>query len=486
MQLPTRPVIPGFHPDPSVCRVGDAYYLACSSFEYAPGVPIYRSADLRTWEQIGHALDRPSQLDIDDMPPSGGVFAPTLRHHDGRFWMITTNLFRRPGLLLVTAEDPAGPWSEPIWIDGVFGIDPDLAWDDDGTCYVTWCGIGDPGGVLQAVLEPESGKLLSEPQRLWQGTGGSHPEGPHLYHIGAYCYLLIAEGGTERGHAATIARGPSPAGPFEPCPHNPLLTARGSDSVVQNAGHADLVQTPDGDWAMAYLGVRALGGIGTAKWHILGRETFACRIAWTDGWPHLADPIEPPSSPIVTEELTPANPLPLSWVTAGRWPDQALRQTGDAWLLTPTGQQRTFAGRRQEHLHIRAQARISGSGGLELRIDPRHAVIVELRNGHARAVAHIGSLQVLLGGASLTADTHLELRTEQAPGFGAEQGPDTIVAGITGPDGFTELGRLDGRYVSTEVAGGFTGRMIGISCSDGELALHSFTYTGTDDLDALR
>ena len=149
-----RPVLPGFHPDPSICRVGDTYYLATSSFEYAPGVPIFRSTDLRSWELVGHALDRPTQLDVSKAGPSGGIFAPTLRHHDGRFWMITTNWADDGGQLLVHADDPAGPWSEPVRIPSAMGIDPDLAWDDDGTCLMTYAGFGPDGGegIVQSVI----------------------------------------------------------------------------------------------------------------------------------------------------------------------------------------------------------------------------------------------------------------------------------------------------------------------------------------------
>ena len=155
----TRPVVPGFHPDPSICRVGETYFLATSSFEYAPGVPLFASTDLRSWEQVGNVLDRPSQLDVSKAGPSGGVFAPTLRHHDGRFWMITTNWSDDGGQLLVHAEDPAGPWSEPVRIPAAIGIDPDLAWDDDGTCLMSYAGFGPQGGegIVQSAIDPVTG-----------------------------------------------------------------------------------------------------------------------------------------------------------------------------------------------------------------------------------------------------------------------------------------------------------------------------------------
>ncbi|GAA3484973.1 hypothetical protein GCM10018966_095050 [Streptomyces yanii] len=148
----SNPVVPGFHPDPSICRVGTDYYLACSSFEYFPGVPIFHSRDLVHWTQIGNALERPDQLRLSpDAASSGGIYAPTLRHHDGRFWLITTNV-HDGGNLLFTATDPAGPWSDPIRVPGVPGIDPDLAWDDDGNCWCTYAGVG------QIRIDPHTGE----------------------------------------------------------------------------------------------------------------------------------------------------------------------------------------------------------------------------------------------------------------------------------------------------------------------------------------
>lgn len=293
-----HPVIPGFHPDPSVCRVGDDYYLACSSFEYVPGVPLFHSRDLVHWRQIGNVLDRPGQLRLPwDTPSSAGIYAPTLRHRDGRFWLITTNVSEGGGNLLVCATDPAGPWSDPVPLPGVPGIDPDLAWDEDGACWVTVAGIS------QVRIDPYTGETFGEPRPLWSGTPGAKaPEAPHLYHVGDHWYLLIAEGGTERGHAVSVARGPAPTGPFEPCPANPVLTHRSTDEPVQNTGHADLVQAPDGTWWMVFLGVRPRGG--TPGWHVLGRETFLAPVTWEDGWPVVGPPATAGPAPACAERFT--------------------------------------------------------------------------------------------------------------------------------------------------------------------------------------
>ena len=281
--MSATPIVPGFHPDPSVCRVGDDYYLVNSSFEYLPGVPIFHSRDLANWQQLGNVLDRPEQLSLPSSRGGGGIYAPTLRHHDGRFWMITTNINQvRAGHLIVSATDPAGPWTTPVYTKGAVGIDPDLFWDADGTCYLTWTtGWGKPP-IMQAVIYPHTGKLLSEPRGVAAGTGLASPEGPHLYRRGDWYYLLLAEGGTERGHAVTIARSRTVSGPFDWNPANPILTHRSTTHPVQNTGHADLVEIPEG-WAMVYLGVRPVGP--TPGYHLNGRETFLAGVHCVDDWP---------------------------------------------------------------------------------------------------------------------------------------------------------------------------------------------------------
>ena len=212
-----NPLIPGFHPDPSVVRVGHDYYLATSTFEYLPGVPVFHSRDLLDWQLIGHVVERPGQLASYDVSTNGGAWAPTIRHRDGVFYVVITDAMGR-GMLIFTATDPAGPWSDGTVVDGIHGIDPDLAWGQDGTAYITYSGLdttsgaafGGHGGILQITVDLESGKPLSDPLSLWSGTGLKFPEAPHLYqHDGAW-YLMIAEGGTERGHGISIARGSAP------------------------------------------------------------------------------------------------------------------------------------------------------------------------------------------------------------------------------------------------------------------------------------
>ncbi|MER6734580.1 glycoside hydrolase family 43 protein [Streptomyces puniciscabiei] len=492
-----NPVIPGFHPDPSICRVGDDYYLACSSFEYFPGVPVFHSRDLAHWTQLGNALDRPSQLLLPaGTPSSGGIYAPTLRHHDGRFWLIVTNVSEGGGNLIVTATDPAGPWSEPVRLPGVQGIDPDLAWAEDGTC---WCTVA---GVTQVRLDPYTGKTYGPPRRLWSGTPGAKaPEAPHLYRIDDHWYLLIAEGGTERGHGVSIARGRTPGGPFEPCPANPVLTHRSTGHPVQNTGHADLVQAPDGSWWMVLLGVRPRGG--TPGWHVLGRETFLAPVTWDNGWPVVGEvnldpaalpwplspgPIEEPRDDFELGELRPY------WISLrDRSPEYCTTEERPGWLtLRARGDSLdepdvVFTGRRQQHLSCRARTRVDaseGRGGLAVRLDERHHCAIEADGTEVRVIARIGDLRTVMAVHPLPAGpVVLALTiTDPPPPHGPCTGPDVVSLGVERPDGTLDvLATFDGRYLSTEVAGGFTGRVIGMYAAAGTVRFDWFEYEPVEE-----
>jgi beta-xylosidase len=487
-----RPIVAGFHPDPSVCRVGDDYYLACSSFEYFPGVPIFHSTDLVRWTQIGNVLDRPEQLRLDGAPSSGGVYAPTLRHHDGRFWLVVTNV--SVGNLLVTATDPAGPWSERVLLPGVPGIDPDIAWDEDGAC---WCTIA---GVSQVRLDPETGETVGELRHVWSGTPGSKaPEAPHLYHVGEYWYLLIAEGGTERCHAVSVARGPSPSGPFEPCPANPVLTHRGTDHPVQNTGHADLVRAPDGSWWAVFLGVRPAGV--SPGWHVLGRETFLAPVTWSEGWPVFGAPVSDPAEmPWPVEPAAPeterddfdAEALRPHWISLrGRDEETCTLAERPGWLtLRARGTSldeldAVFVGRRQQHPSCEVRTLVDaadGTGGLAVRLDEAHHYEIEASAGQVRVFARIGPLRPEVAAVVVPAGpVVLGVRIEQTRDFrDPRTGPDTVTFLVGGTDGaaagLVALVALDGKYLSTEVAGGFTGRVLGMYAASGTVRFDWFDH----------
>ncbi len=276
----SNPVISGSFPDPSICKMGDDYYTVHSTFEYFPGVPVMHSRDLVNWRLIGYCLTRKSQLPLNKMRASGGIYATTIRYHDGTFYMITTNV-DGGGNFYVTAKDPAGPWSEPVWLDRE-GIDPSLFFDDDGTVYYTRQEGGRNGYTAQRTLNLETGKLEGPLRKIWEGTGGIWPEGPHIYKINGWYYLMISEGGTSYDHMVTIARSESPWGPYESNPGNPILTHKHLPKHPFHAiGHADMVETPDG-WWLVCLGIRPQGG----RFHHIGRETFLAPVVFdANGWP---------------------------------------------------------------------------------------------------------------------------------------------------------------------------------------------------------
>jgi alpha-N-arabinofuranosidase len=291
-----NPILAGFYPDPSITRAGDKFYLVTSTFAYFPGIPVFESTDLVHWRQLGHAIDRASQLRFDGLGISRGVFAPAIEYHEGTFYVLNTAV-DSGGNYLVTATDPAGPWSDPIWLPEIDGIDPSLFFDVDGSAYIV--NNGPPEGEPQydghraiwiQQFDADKKKLIGPRKVLVDGgvDPSTQPiwiEGPHLYRINGLVYLMCAEGGTGPNHSQVILRGRSPWGPFEPFPGNPILTQRDlpadrSDPIT-NAGHADLVQAPDGSWWATFLATRTYEN----KHYNTGRETFLLPVTWKDGWP---------------------------------------------------------------------------------------------------------------------------------------------------------------------------------------------------------
>lgn len=285
-----NPIMPGFYPDPSFCAVGEDYYLVNSTFAYFPGLPVLHSRDLAHWEQIGNVLDRASQLPLGNTGHSRGLFAPVIRYYDGVFYVICTNV-SYGGNFVVTAKDPAGPWSEPHYIEGADGIDPSLFFDEDGTCYYIGthpnpdgCRYDGDWFIWIQEFDVKTMKLVGEKKNVWNGAmrGVIWPEGPHIYHIGDYYYIMHAEGGTGPEHCVAVCRSRNIWGPYENYRKNPVLTHRhlGKAYPIQYVGHADLLQTPAGEWYMVMLAVRPLEGYTT-----MGRETFLAKVIWEDGWP---------------------------------------------------------------------------------------------------------------------------------------------------------------------------------------------------------
>ncbi len=282
-----NPILPGFNPDPSICRVGDDYYICTSSFTWYPGLPIYHSRDLINWELVGHAINRPGMVNLDGVKDKDGVWAPTLRHHEGR-WYIFCNVSNR-GNFFITATDIRGPWSDPVFIKGMDGIDPSVFWDDDGRAYVMANTTRFPNRKYQAStaiymqqIDLTDGTLTGERHILTSGhaLNARYGEAPHLYKIDGRYVLVIAEGGTNFNHAVTVMTSNSLFGPYLPQQVNPVLTQRhyGHNSPLQCVGHADLVMTPAGKWYAVALGKRMVGGR-----HAFTRETFLCPVAIEGG-----------------------------------------------------------------------------------------------------------------------------------------------------------------------------------------------------------
>ncbi len=283
-----NPVVKGFYPDPSVCEAYGKFYLACSSFQYFPGVPLFESEDLVNWTQIGHVLTREGQVMLDKVRSSGGVYAPTLRFYDGRFYMVTNNNSTNENFYVYT-DDIHGEWSDPLAVDQD-GIDPSLYFED-GRAFFLSNGTDDSGvsGVVQCEIDIASGRKLSESRCIWKGSGGRYLESPHMYKIGDYYYVMAAEGGTEYGHMITCARSKSIWGPFESNPKNPVLTNRNkAPFIIQGIGHGDLIQGTDGEWYMLSLGFRQIDL--WMPFHHLGREVFLTPTRLNDdGWFTVGD-----------------------------------------------------------------------------------------------------------------------------------------------------------------------------------------------------
>ncbi len=290
----TNPILKGFYPDPSICRVKDDYYIVNSSFEYFPGIPIFHSKDLANWEQIGYVLNRPEQLNLDSVRVSGGVYAPTIRYHNDTFYVINTLIgMPKGGNYYVYATNPAGPWSNPVWIKDAPGIDPSLFFDNDGKAYYT--GNGRPVDntpdskrrhIWVQELDLKTQKLVGEKSIILVGgamVNAANAESPHIYKKGGFYYLMIAEGGTGDNHAVTVFRSKNITGPYEANRKNPILTHRnlGRNFPIACTGHADLFETQKGKWWMVLLAVRPYGGFH----YNLGRETFIAPVIWEDGWP---------------------------------------------------------------------------------------------------------------------------------------------------------------------------------------------------------
>jgi alpha-N-arabinofuranosidase len=496
-----NPVIRGFYPDPSVCRVGDDYYLVTSSMEYFPGVPVFHSKDLVNWKNIGYCIDREGML-----PKPINIFAPNIQYHQGTFYMITTNFGENGGNFYVTSKDPKGPWSDPIWVD-IRGIDPDLFFDDDGKSYI----ITSLFTVFE--IDLKSGKLLGEGRKIWYGDGGSALEGPHIYKKDGYYYLLAAEGGTAEGHHVTMARALNIDGPYISNPANPVLAhenAAGQLYDLHGIGHADIVQAADNSWWMAFHGYRLIGNRVRGFHHTLGRETCLVPVTWpTNSWPvangngTVTLEMHCPTLPLheVNQEPTRTNfdnpKLDLYWNYI-QPPDinnyslsernGYLRLKGAAAKIGETGSS-TFLGRRLQDINFSSNTIIdfnpkteNEEAGMTLVNNGTHFDFIIRKTGKERVV------QVKL---------QFGTNTYQSEPFSLKPGQVKLrIEGDTnhfrflyaqGEDNFKEVDSVVTCYLSSETVGGYTGVYVGLyATGNGQKSLSNadfdwFEYLGRDN-----
>lgn len=519
-----NPILPGCYPDPSICRVGDDYYLVASTFEYLPGLPLMRSRDLVRWETVGHAIDRTGMLEYDGIRSSGGLYAPTIRHDGERFWIVCTLVDpaddTRGGNFLITATDAAGPWSDPVGLD-VDGIDPSVAFDDEGRVWMHGTRLArDPDWHHQTEVwvreySREEQALIGPEHVIWRGAvdGVVWAEGPHLYRIDGRWYLIAAEGGTEFHHAVSVARAEHVTGPYEGNRANPIFTHRhlGRTADVIGAGHADLIQAPDGSWQAVMLAMRASDG----HHYPLGRETFLCPVAWEDGWPVFApgvgrleetvripwtDAVAPAGSwqpdDRVAGSVAPDDPR---WTALRALPEQiATIETGtdgeSTWLLPvrsttlADAADLAFLGVRQQHADVDATVVLDVSALVVG--ETAGLVIRQSEDDHAsvQVTRMPGALRLRVVHRRSDVETTLSERTVELRDMVRlnvrARGYEYVLVGdadaLAGEQ--SVLGTADGRELDASSTGGFLGVWFGVfvtshgQASQGSVRIADFRY----------
>lgn len=502
-----NPILQGFHPDPSVTRVGNDYYLVNSTFAWFPGLPVFHSTDLVHWQQIGNALDRPGMLDFKRLGLSRAVFAPAIDYHDGLFYILNTCV-DCGGNFLITAKDPKGPWSDPVWLPDVGGIDSSIFFDEDGRAWIV--NNDNPPGPAEysghraiwiQEYDPKTQKTIG-PRTVLLDKGVNPaakpiwPEGPHILKKDGWYYLVAAEGGTAEGHSQVVLRSKSVAGPYVPYADNPILTQRGLPKdrplPITSAGHADLVDTPDGQWWATFLAVRPYGD----DLYNTGRETFLLPVEWKDGWPVIlpagatipyvaAKPKLPamtaPSSsgPFMAAESFTGPELPANWMTmripTSRWwsvKGGTLSLEARAAKIGDNDQPSMWA-RRQQHmnatvsttLRFTPQADGDKAGLVAVQNDDFYWFVGLVRDGGKTLVRvekragkddPVDGVVVAEKPVTLTSRQGVNLRI-------AVKGGAIDFAYSTKPGEWNTLkAGADGTTLSTKVAGGFVGTMLGV------------------------
>ena len=483
-----NPILAGYAPDPSVVRVKDDYYLVNSSFAHWPGLPIYHSKDLVSWKQIGNAIDRPSQIKFGDIGVSRGLFAPDISYRNGTYYIINTCV-DCGGNFMITAKNPAGPWSDPVWFT-FEGIDPSIFWDEDGKAYVLNNGNPDEKprykghrAIWIQELNPKTSKL--EGPRTQIVNGGvdiaKQPiwiEGPHLFKTNGYYYLICAEGGTADQHSEVVFRSRKVTGPFEPYAGNPILSQRDLPATrehpITSAGHAKLVQTQKGDWWAVFLAVRPYA----PDRYNIGRETFLLPVTWKDGWPTILEHGTP--IPFVTKKPNlppqPAPTLPTSgdFRYTDNFDGQALSfpwigirspkpgayeiKSGDLVLSAPA-----FIGRRQQH-HI---ATVTTALTYSPEQDGDRAGLAAIASDDAQLFFGIarekGQTSIaLIAGKTTLASTPIQPTGPVYLKLSFDGGHAEVAYAQTQDQWITLKSGFDATFLDTHTVGGFVGTILGV------------------------
>lgn len=500
-----NPLFAGFYPDPSICQVGDDYYLINSTFAYFPGIPVFHSRDLINWRQIGHVIDRPDQLRYDGLGVSRGIFAPAISYHDGTFYVVCT-MVDAGGNFVVTATDPAGPWSDPVWL-GFEGIDPSLFFDDDGRAWMlnNRAPEGPPQysghrAIWVQEFEPATRRMIGPSTMIINGgvdlsTKPVWIEGPHIYKRDGWYYLCCAEGGTSVNHSQVILRSREITGPFAPWDKNPIMTQRDLPGDVPDAvtstGHADLVVGPDGNWWAVFLAVRPYQG----RFSPMGRETFLLPVSWPEnGWPVILESgVRVPLLGKTPDGVARIKDAPERFDGSRDWRDDfsaanlapswiMLRTPKETWWqLDPSaGQLRltpradvlseranpSFLARRVQHAHFTASTALEAptapgvSAGLAVFQGERHHYFLAVRREDEGVTAYLerlnGGFPETIAKQALGAVSAVQLRVNATA--------DTCSFAVAPRDGdwHVLIDSADAKLLTTEVAGGFVGAVVGV------------------------
>ena len=482
-----NPVIRGYYPDPSVCKANGTYYLAASSFQYFPGVPLFESKDLINWRQIGFCLTRKSQLPLKGVYSSGGIFAPTIRYNEGRFYMVTTNVGSDcGGNFYVWTDDIYGEWSEPVFVDQG-GIDPSFYFED-GKTYFMSNGTDDDGrnAVFQCEIDIKTGKKLSESKAIWHGAGGRYLEAPHLYKINGWYYLMAAEGGTEYGHMVVYARSAGLWGPFVPYADNPVLTNRNLGGYqLQGIGHGDLIEDDNGNRWMFTLGFRQIG-----KWepfHHLGREVCLTPVTFNnDGWftagngtteieaetDRIPSVVTQQFKSIYTFENT---PMDKEWQFLRTYEKDCYIYSKDSLKIKSSGDtidmpgSPAFIGLHQKEFNMELSFNVTvleGEAGLSVYMNENHHYDLAL-------IKEDGAYSIMLKlniGDIKHKQTVIPISHNKAV-FKIRSSAAKYTFLYYDEDREINLGTAQTRYLSTEVAGTFTGVILGLYSQGGSSGL---------------